>query len=68
MIHFFKIPYWENECTRETTDQEGETKISKVVFDNNNQEKENMYLFGRNLFQMFICVFVPTLFDFVDYL
>ena len=40
----------------------------KLSFDDNNQEKKSCAFFGTNLFQIFNCIFVPTFFEFVDYL
>ena len=48
------------------TDQEDNINLGKIVFDDNNQEKKILGLFGTNLFQIADCVTVPTFCYFVD--
>ena len=48
------------------TDQEDKINLRKIVFDDNKQE-EILGLFGTNLFQIAICVSVPTFCHFVNH-
>ena len=48
------------------TDQEDNIILGKRVFDDNNQERKILGMFGTNLFQVADCVSVPTFCHFVD--
>ena len=50
------------------TDQEDNNHLGKIVFEDNNQEKNSWACFWTNLFQIADCVSVPTFCYFVDHL
>ena len=49
-------------------DLEDKINLGKIVFDDNNQERKILVLFGTDLFRITDCVFVPTFCLFIDHL
>ena len=64
---FFEILFWNIERTMQMTEQEDNFNLGKSLWRQQSREKV-VGLFGTNLFQIMICLLVPTFCDFVDYL
>ena len=47
-------------------DQEDNSNLGEIVFDDNNEERKSWACLGQTCVQIFNCVFVPTFCAFVD--
>ena len=62
VIQFFShIQYWAIERTRQLTDQEGNFRLCKIVFHDNNQESESWLWYGQTCYGL-LNVFLSQLF------
>ena len=58
---FPKHSFWEIELKKQMTDQEDSINLGKIVFDNNNQERQSWICLGQTCFRSLI-VFLSQLF------